>query len=737
MCLSPVLSCKPCPLTETVSIGDCLLGRTPLSCCRLVSAHYVLVQGGGLHPAPRQVTSVHLNTMFQFKAVSLGGTYIASGAANVTALFASHECTSRCSEVTYVFQVLSAPRPDPLRIANPSGSSRSVRPTNPKLTLPPSSDLEDAYLEVADEELRRTIISEWEQATSAEALQVLVCAVCGRRTLAEHVTIMKPGRVHLELLRNHELPEEVLPDSYDLAAYEGAILHPKGLINTAGRGDLRVCRECGKHLGKERMPPFALANWLYYGHDKLPGAVRHAFKHSTHVERVLVARARASKISFRFSEIKGHYLYGTSAEASQKCVKGNVAIHPQDSTSLNSVLPPSRDEIQDTICAVFVGENKPTQDNIEKLAPVLVRKSRVKAMIDFLVDYNPKYAVSDTFRGYSQANMDQLFGEGTGSRDEGVPCAMEIGHIQNSPAVAAATEGYVPGEADGPGPMDDELLMENVGYTDGSESPKNYFHMKAKALSHCLRKRGFLQSQAGSRFVPDFENEDLLSWLFPHLDPWGIGGFHCKRRQIPLSMEQQLKYLLTVEESPFREDPDFTFVYYNILQKKAVMKSVAFRVPASQRESVIGQLMAVDINKLDRLIEQFQADAHYKPTDQEEAQILRLLLRINTVSHDLPGSNGYKLMLRNQIRALVNHMGTPTLFITLNPSDRDHPLVRIMAGRDADVEERMRGVELSRWKRTVFAARNPSACARFFDKMITSFIEIILRFGKAGKGLFG
>ncbi|KAI9070104.1 hypothetical protein FKP32DRAFT_1542567, partial [Trametes sanguinea] len=90
--------------------------------------------------------------------------------------------------------------------------------------------------------------------------------------------------------------------------------------------------------------------------------------------------------------------------ASQKCIKGNVAIHPQDSTSLSSVLPPSRDEIHDTICAVFVGENKPTQENIEKLAPMLVRKSRVKTMIDFLIDNNPKYAVSDTFRGYSQAN---------------------------------------------------------------------------------------------------------------------------------------------------------------------------------------------------------------------------------------------------------------------------------------------------------------------------------------------
>lgn len=49
----------------------------------------------------------------------------------------------------------------------------------------------------------------------------------------------------------------------------------------------------------------------------------------------------------------------------------------------------------------------------------------------------------------------------------------------------------------------------------------------------------------------------------------------------------------------------------------------------------------------------------------------------------------------------------------------------------------LRGEDLPRWERTIFAARNPSACARFFHKMISQFISSVLRFGKPDRGLFG
>ncbi|KAH9848473.1 hypothetical protein C2E23DRAFT_739605, partial [Lenzites betulinus] len=603
------------------------------------------------------------------------------------------------------------------------------------------TDAEDnlAYLTIADENLRRAIILEWEQAMCTAKLKEGVCAVCGRYTPVKDLLQVKSSRIRFQLLRNDELPAEVQPISYNRAAYDGALLHPKGLVHKDRRGAIWTCKECRRDLcerDEPRMPLYALANWLYYGHDRLPESVKEAFLSSTTPERMLISRARSSRVSFKFSELKNHRLYGTDPHTSQGCVKGNVAIHPQDAAHLTDVLPPCNDAIRDTLCAVFVGRSQPTMQNIRELSPVLVRKSRVKLMIDFLMAKNPKYAISDTFRGYSQQNMDKLFENGS-QGDQSILCAMEIGHLPTNDAVEGATEGYVPGAEPEEGP-DSDLLMENVGYTESDDAvAMNPREMTMEAVNHCLRQRKFIKSQAGSRFIPDFRNPSLLTWLFPHLDPWGIGGFFDERRERQLSLDQQLKYLLRVEGSLFTKDPNFAFVYYNIRQKKAVFDSVTFQVSVSQRDRVIEEIMQIKVERLDALMKAFEANPHYKPSTEEELRIMRLLAKVNAVSHDLPGSNGYKIRLRNQIRGLIYSQGTPTLFITLNPSDRDHPLVRLYAGHEIVIEDHMRGEEMSQWKRTKLAARNPAACAKFFDKMITQFIDIVLKFGSDERGLFG
>ncbi|OJT07088.1 ATP-dependent DNA helicase PIF1 [Trametes pubescens] len=676
----------------------------------------------------------------------------------------AHVCDATCLRSQYLFRVLKHPRAGhrsavaPSRLPEAENAVASVDDNLEGEVAPPAPHVEGieginqvstseedlSYLEIANEQLRQSIMLEWEQTMSTVRLKELVCGVCARRTPPEKILSVKAARIPFELLTNPALPEEVLPQSYDLAAYGGAILHPKGLEHLDKRGPVRICQECRAalfHKNGAKMPLYALANWLYYGHERLPESVKEAFAKSTQVERMLVGRARSSKVSFKFCDMEGHPLYKSDRNLSQGCVKGNVAIHPQDAAQLSEVLPPSYDVLRDTLCAVFVGEKQPTRDTIKKLNPLLVRKSRVKTMIDFLLKHNPKYAVSPTFRGYSQENMDALYADNRPSNDEDVLCAMEMGHIPVNDAVEGATDaGYVPGAA-GPDPTDtDTLLMENVGYTTHQGTlAVNPRDMTFEAVAHCLRGGTFLKVQAGSRFIPDFQNPSLLTWVFPHLDPWGIGSFfHEQRpRDRRLSLDQQLKYLLQVDDSRFREDPNFAFVYYNIRQKKAVFDSVSFRVGASQRERVVREIMGIDVEKLDSLAKAFERNPHYKPAAADEVAIIKLLAKVNTVSHDIPGSNGYKIALRNQIRALIHREGTPTLFVTLNPSDRDHPLVRLYAGNETEVEGRMQGEELSRWRRTKLAARNPAACAKFFDKIITNFIDVVLKFGKSEKGLFG
>ena len=770
-----------------------------------LDADYVVISRGEHGLVPRSITRAHLDALYSFKAVlgtssacalregrlevgdlvlhgrptevcNLFGFWrhnqlkdiaachgvrvrARSSVDEVLACLMRHECDAGCVSLRYIFRCMNNPRHavsmtrhvvpertgmsapsatvDDASMADEAGFSDNLGSHNGHR----SRAAEDCYLEVASEELKTAIIQEWEELMSTAALREHVCGSCARRMPRNMMLSVKPAKIDFSLLRNDHLPEHMLPVSYNRAAYGGAILHPKGLTSLNVRADIQLCVECERSLRKGRTPKYALANWLYYGHDRLPADVKQAFEEATQVERVLVSRARASKISFRFCETKGHYLYGTDPHTSQSYVRGNVGIHPQDATHLHEYLPPGHDAIRDTICAVFVGQTKPTRETMQKLSPVLVRKSRVSTIIQFLTRENPMYRPAGLFAGFSQINMDALFGPGTAGVEEGVACGMEIAHVQSNEAIEGSTSSYVPGE-DPPSGAEgvqavEELLMENVGYTDSHATPQNYRRMQMKALSHCLRGGAFLSSQAGSRFIAEWDNPNLLSWLFPHLDPWGIGGFFDPRRPQRLSFDEQLRYLLAVDQSPFRDDPDFAFVFYNLKHKRDALNSSTFRVSASERESVVNRLLRVNVVELDALAARFEQDSRYKPVSREEKEILSLLAKVNTISHDVPGSNGYKQSLRNEIRALINYHGTPTLFVTLNPSDRDHPLVRLYAGHEIDVEDAMRGEDLNRWQRSVLAAKNPSACARFFDKMINNFIKVILRFGRPGRGLFG
>ncbi len=224
-----------------------------------------------------------------------------------------HECSLRCSGSVFCFRRLAHPR----TAAHVSKSRDRLRGA---LFVGEAS-----YMSVASEELKRSIISEWQDVMHTHNVRLTVCAVCSRRVARVDSHLVNARTVDLSLLRNDHLPEHVMPSTYSLEEYDGALLDPKGMVDVEECSDIMMCGECHSDVSNAgKMPKFALANWLYYGRDELPADVREAFDRSTWCERVLVSRARASRVSFRFSEIKGHYLFGTNPAIAQGCVRGNV-----------------------------------------------------------------------------------------------------------------------------------------------------------------------------------------------------------------------------------------------------------------------------------------------------------------------------------------------------------------------------------------------------------------------------
>ena len=255
-----------------------------------------------------------------------------------------HGCHRDCPAVIVVFQTLRRMRDaTQVEAARSRTHSLNLHGTN-------------SYMQVANEALRRGIIQEWQQVMNTLNYGTLVCAPCGRRTQTKETRRVDLHRIDLSLLVNDGLPTKVRPTTYDFELYGQALLNPEGMTNRWQQADLILCRICYRELvDKHRMPKLCLANWLYYGHNELPSSAKDAFRAATPTERLLISRARSSRISFRFSELKkkahetdeatsgDSYASDSSrsrAAASQRCVKGNVLVVPQNATHLNTVLPP-------------------------------------------------------------------------------------------------------------------------------------------------------------------------------------------------------------------------------------------------------------------------------------------------------------------------------------------------------------------------------------------------------------
>jgi hypothetical protein len=363
------------------------------------------------------------------------------------------------------------------------------------------------------------------------------------------------------------------------------------------------------------------------------------------------------------------------------------------------------------------------------MRPVLVTKSIVKTLIEFLIANNPWYQQCGV--EYSQSNMDDLFDAQDGDSDIGVPKALEICHLPKDDFVEGDGVDN-PCEVLTPEDIDvGDVVLESVGFTKGDHSVASREKMKLHALAYVLDHNCFLMLQAGSQFMSD-NDPGLMSFLFPQLDPWDIGGFHhCGHTvQQHISMEAQLKSLLQQDDSPFVQDSNFAFICWNMIQKKEVSTNTSFRIGASLQKNLAAELRDIG-PMLTNLAEKWTLSTNTKPLSKEEKKAAKILCCLHASTRSLKGSAGYKLCRCNEIHLLMKRFSTPALFVTINLHDITSSLIPCVTG-----------IKIKEWSTmTSFArakviASHPDAATIVFDLQMQSFIDIILRY-KHGPGIFG
>ncbi len=680
-----------------------------------------------------------------------------------------HSCSTDCENVCYLFQsrsqnrrrfvrkLASITKDDAISISKSRNSKKSaLNKKNYKSSKKANSALPsnltagsefsvdqpqsgETFPPMQSIELRNSIISEWQDQMSESSWTPVVCASCGQNNRSNNINIVSAKDIDLSLLTNSVLPPHVLPSSYNLLAYDKAILHFKGMHNLNEKGNLNLCSTCYKSLiVKKKQPLDSLANFQYYGIERLPLNVAQAFSSSSLFDLMLICRSRCSKITHLFVNNSESPVYGGNPGTSQRYNYGNVAVIPQDISTLRNILPPSNDEIQQSMCALFIGgKQKPTKHNIRDLSPVLVSKNRVQTMLEFLISNNQWYQAADI--SMSTDNLNSLF-ERDETNDCAIPHAVEIGHLPSDEPYSfnignaepiGATSDYTNRRQFQSSAGEHDFLMEAVGYTANENSTQNYQKMKAAALSWCLDGKSFLQMRGSSRLIKD-DDPGLMSFAFPHLDPWGIGGFNHPNRKIEqhIPFQRQVSNLLKQHDSPFEKDPNFAFICWNIIQKAQVRQNSAFSIKSGSHRQIVREIEELG-PVLDELAAKWHTNPHAKAETEIEKKAHALLNKLKVVNKDLHNSMGYKLCRRNEIRALIKQYSTPALFITINPSDYNNPLVAILAGKPISEWQAM-----SDFQRMAFIAKHPAVIAQFFDAIITSFIKLVLRYDN-GIGYFG
>ncbi|KZV75924.1 hypothetical protein PENSPDRAFT_570654, partial [Peniophora sp. CONT] len=643
-----------------------------------------------------------------------------------------------CPDEYYVFCELayerrpsggSKPRVPPVR------RTRAPRAPLPEPTFPLLQDPDvpkDTFPEPYTQELRDRIIFAWQANMEPVQWTRLVCAVCGQQRFPDDITIHNPSDDELDVLRDDSVPEELRPTSYAFNSYRFALLHPQGLIVPLQRGMIRVCNDCFPSLKRRKLPRNAIANKLYYAHDRLPANVRKAFDESSMADKMYYSGCRMTRITYIIDNPANDKKKNKLPQ--QGMNRGHCSFIPQDFGTMSRVLPPPSDDMTLGLCVLFVGRGvKPTRENIGvSLYPLICSLPRIGTVGRFLTSVNPVYR--ELGIEFSEENLRTIGANFPDGEVAGLPDSVQITVLDSdSSAVVhdSMRSGYAPSERSEKlvVPVGD-ILIDNVGYANDSQSSVASTAAKTLALEWCLNKKPFVQVNDGSRLFPD-RHQNMLTLVFPHLDPYALGAFFHTQRIIYLSMRQQLKNMVLMKDAPFAKDPHFAYVCFNAIQRNQTSTGATFKIAESQYADFADTLME---NKglLEVLEKKYKADPEAQPTSNTERKLLTAINQLRVMCKDVVGSNASRTRMRSRVRAMLKSLGCPALFVTLNPTDVQSLQLHVLCGGDPNEWSRMNA-----WQRTKQVVDHPAEAAIWFDRIIKLFIQLVLKHGTGEQGLFG
>ncbi|CAG8587014.1 13678_t:CDS:1, partial [Acaulospora colombiana] len=592
----------------------------------------------------------------------------------------------------------------PLRQLGPSpllASSQMIN-ENPSLlgssnTFPPNPVPSDQKLHI----LNRAI-----DAISEHSLREIICSICARlspKSSASTYSLSDPclsilcrDNSHITRIERHHATEPI-------RQVVGPILHSSAHQS----GIVLACIECNHSLLQSRIPKSSLANGNWIG--DIPSCLLDL----NFIEKLLVAKHRHNVCVVRVSEGHGR-------------LRCNAVVQARPIQRVVSHLPPTPDELAEVLAIIFTGSKSPDASLFER-TPLLIRRSRVRRALEWLILNHDDYA--DISLSMQNLNMYQ--------ENQPPVCVLSrvSERIEPVPPEAQGINFDPNTYADGwRGTESCEFAVS--GLTEAEYDSLSYDLLKAKSMQHL--KNGGRILAIGHEETPQslYHNPQLFPSLFPWLYPYGKGGFNSPLQRIRMSAQAQCRDRLLYGDRRFQEDEYFMYIAFNHEQIRMASVQNNLSVKRSNWSKIENDLLTADTTALEDMIQKAQKGPLTGKLSDSEKQWVRVLRHIEVVASAVHGSTASKRLMRNEIRSMLMDRGPPLWFITISPCDWKNPIVLYLSGEKIDVlSTGTCNFSYPDLQRRV--ARNPVACARFFDFAVRLFIDKILGFETDKKGLFG
>ena len=252
--------------------------------------------------------------------------------------------------------------------------------------------------------------------------------------------------------------------------------------------------------------------------------------------------------------------------------------------------------------------------------------------------------------------------------------------------------------------------------------------LQLAAINHVRKNHGaFLTVPHGGVPENEFDNPSLFPKMFPTLFPYGVGGFEDGNRKYKISFKCHVKHLLNLNDKRFQTHHSFSFIAFNILQRRTVLLHTHLRMKRSTFAAAAVMYDTITPDSIERHADRIRTNNFNGPWIDSDRNVHRLMQDVRAINSYVPGSSSSRLQMRNEIRALTTQLGVPSYFVTVNPADVYSPILKYLAEQNIDIDNLQEDDIPRYWQQARLVSRNPTMTAKFFNIFIESFLKSLLK----------